>query len=255
MNLTISNLAWDFDEINDFSFFLKTNKIQNIEIVFSKYEKWSDFSDEKIFELKSILSKFELNAVSTQSLFHGIDCVSFIEQDDVFINHLIKVIYFCKIIGVKILVFGSPFLRKKTNDFEPKIFEIFNRIDLILKTNDLFFCIEPNSKIYGGEFFFNTYEIIDFLKKGNFSNIFTMIDTHNSELENLDPCIELEQNFNYIKHIHVSEKKLGKIDDLNKHILFKQQIDSLNYDGFITYEVLKTNDIQNSIKNFINLYK
>jgi sugar phosphate isomerase/epimerase len=115
-------------------------------------------------------------------------------------------------------------LRKKVNDYEKKLVDVFSEIDSYLNNKNINLLIEPNTASYGGEYFFNLNEIIGFIDKNKLINIKTMIDTHNIILENGDPIIEFETNFNYIYHIHISEPKL------------------------------KTNDVLDSLKKFSEIY-
>ena len=115
--------------------------------------------------------------------------------------------------------------------------------------------IEPNSKIYGGEYFFTVSEITDFITSNGFKNIKTMIDTHNLILEDDDPIDVLKTHINYIGHIHISEIKLEPIKNIEFHTKFSSQLKEMKYDKIITYEVMKCEQIMDSVKEFYEIYK
>ena len=89
------------------------------------------------------------------------------------------------------MVFGSPNMRKGIID--DSLSKIFKRIDESLNNTNITLVIEPNSKVYNGDYFHNIKEIVDFIENNKFINIKTMIDTHNLELEGYDPIIELKK--------------------------------------------------------------
>jgi sugar phosphate isomerase/epimerase len=253
MNLSVSNLAWDFSE-NDFIFKkLKDKKINRVEGVLTKIDKWENLTTEKIKDFKHILDENGLNMDSIQSIFYGVTCNGLHDTEKV-INHIKKLILFCNILDTKTLVLGSPGLRKEIKGNENLLSETFLKIDEILFNNNIQLSIEPNSKIYGGEYFFNLSEIVEFIVDNNFHNIKTMIDTHNLELEGFNPSTEYEKFKNYINHIHISEQKLSPIHNIDLHTNFSKTLKSFNYEHIITYELNKTDNFIENIERFITLY-
>jgi len=254
MNLALSNFAWDNEESKIIFETLKNNEINNIECVLSKIKPWNELSIDDIKNYKKELKKQKIIPYSIQSLFYNVDTNNLcdIEKN---IPHIKKLIEFSKILGVKILILGSPNLRKKINNWEKLIVNFFSEVDNLLNETDIKLLIEPNSKTYGGEYFFKISEIVEFITKNKFKNILTMIDTHNSVLENKNPNIEFVNYFRYIKHIHVSEPKLKVIEDTDFHKEFSNTLKKHNYNGVITYEVLKCNEIINNVSTFSKIYK
>lgn len=254
MNLALSNFAWDNQESETIFKTLKDNDIDNIECVLTKIKSWDELTTDDIKNYKSELNKQKITPYSIQSLFYNVDTDNLcnIEKN---ISHIKKLIEFSKILGVKILVLGSPNLRKKIDNWEELITEFFNEVDELLDNSDIKLLIEPNSKVYNGEYFFDISEIVEFISKNKFKSISTMIDTHNSVLENKNPNIELVNYYNYIKHVHVSEPKLKVIEDNDFHREFSNTLKVNNYNGTITYEVLKCDEILNNISTFSKIYK
>jgi sugar phosphate isomerase/epimerase len=254
MNLALSNFAWDTQESEETFNTLKKIGIASIEGVLSKLNPWEELSDTKIVEYKTLLNSHGISILSLQSLFYGVKCDSILDED-IFINHFSKLIEYSKLLSVKVLVFGSPSLRKKSTGWDVLLPAIFKKLDTLLDGTGIQISIEPNSKIYGGEYFFTVPEIVDFITLNQLKNIKTMIDTHNIILEDSDPLKELEDNYEYINHIHISEKKLTPIKNANFHLKFSNQIKELGYNNTITYEVMKCENIMDSVKNFYEIYK
>lgn len=254
MKLALSNLAWDFEENEKMFSELKNLEINNIEGVLTKVSSWENLNEEKIYNLKKILEENGLKVFSLQSIFFGVVCEG-LHDCKVVIPHIKKLISYSKILGVEILVLGSPNLRKKVEGLEQKLNETFKTIDSLLFSSNIKICIEPNTKSYGGEYFHNLDEITKFIKKNNFLNVKTMIDTHNLFLEDLDPSSEIKKYIDYVEHIHISEPKLQPLHDFKLHKKFSKTLKKLKYNKVVTYEVAKHHNLIDSIKKFISIYK
>jgi sugar phosphate isomerase/epimerase len=254
MNLALSNFAWDNQYSETIFKSLKENGINNIESVLTKIKDWSELETKDIISYKKYLDDNGIIPYSIQSLFYGVKCTD-ITDVNIIKSHFDKLIYYSKLLGVKVLVFGSPGLRKKTNGWENSLIEIFTYVDKILVDSDIKVLIEPNTSSYGGEFFHTVSDIVNFIDSNNLKNVRTMIDTHNSILENIDPNVELVEYFNYIEHIHVSEPKLVVIKEDEFHINFSKTIKNSEYNKTITYEVMKSIDLIPSIETFSKIYR
>jgi len=254
MNLALSNFAWDNQDSETIFKSLKENGINNIESVLTKIKDWSELETKDIVSYKKYLDDNGIIPYSIQSLFYGVKCVD-VTDVDIIKSHFDKLIYYSKLLGVKVLVFGSPGLRKKTNGWEDSLIEIFTYVDNILIGTDIKVLIEPNTSSYGGEFFHTVSDIVKFIDSNELKNVRTMIDTHNSILENMNPNVELVEYFNYIEHIHVSEPKLVVIKEDEFHINFSKTIKNSEYNKTITYEVMKSIDLIPSIETFSKIYR
>jgi sugar phosphate isomerase/epimerase len=254
MNLALSNFAWDNQDSETIFKSLKENGIDNIESVLTKIKDWSELETKDIVSYKKYLDDNGIIPYSIQSLFYGVKCVD-VTDVDIIKSHFDKLIYYSKLLSVKVLVFGSPGLRKKTNKWEDSLIEILTYVDKRLVGSNIKVLIEPNTSSYGGEFFHTVSEIVQFIDSNELKNVRTMIDTHNSILENVDPNVELVDYFNYIEHIHVSEPKLVVIKEDEFHLNFSKTIKDSGYDKTITYEVMKSNELIPSIQTFSKIYK
>jgi sugar phosphate isomerase/epimerase len=252
--LAISNLAWDYHESEEYFDVFKKTGINKIECVLTKIKDWDDLTLKDIIEYKSFLDYSNVEAYSIQSLFYNIKCDAF-KDDDLTIKHFTRLIQYAKILNVKILVLGSPNLRKKYDNWETEIINLFKKVDALLNNTGIILTIEPNASAYGGQYFTKLSEIVEFIKNNELTNIRTMIDTHNLILENCNPTIEFVKYNDYINHIHVSETGLAPITENETHRVFSKKLVESDYSGVITYEAKKDNKFIESLKVFNDLYK
>ena len=68
---------------------------------------------------------------------------------------------------------------------------------------------------------------------------------------NEDVEIFLRNNINICEHVHISERGLGPLTDLNfNHKAFSKSLKKFNYKNFLSIEMI--NDEKNKIKNIKN---
>jgi sugar phosphate isomerase/epimerase len=252
MNTAITNLAW-VENTNEILNNISSLGIKNIECVLTKIGNWDQLNDDMIKEFKGNLNGFGLTAYSIQSLFYNTGITSLHDVPEV-LKHFDKLINYGKLLGVKILVLGSPTLRKKTNFYQEPLSFVLKEIDKLLEGTGMTLVIEPNSYKYGAEYFNNVSSIVEYLAYYDFNNISTMIDTHNLLLEKKDIRLEFINNVNYIKHIHVSEIDLKPFVITNEHILFAETLKTVGYSGVITYEAKPHDNLIETIDNFLKIY-
>lgn len=255
MKLGISQLAFDteLEFINSIKH-LKQSGISYIEIVLPKIIEWNNINLDVLQNYVDSLSNAGLTCNSTQSITYNTTITSFLNKD--FFHHIVKVIDLCKITKTNTIVLGAPKLRDIYDENQLSI--LFKDLDLLLRNANQILCIEPNCTMYGGKFFTNLGNIVVFLKRNNFTNIKTMIDSHNLLHENLDLVYEYIKYKEYIYHVHISEVGLGLFNQSNAHLELSQCLKKHNYNNLITYEVANQTDqtkLLNSISQFTNIYK
>lgn len=253
MNLAVSNFAWDYNESQKTFEYFKQLGIDNVELVLTKYKPWDALDNIEILKYKDDLLSHSVQPKSIQSLFYNVNCT--IKDVDIMVNHFKRLIDYSEIMGTNVLVFGSPSLRKKVNNFVYNLSKIFKEVDGYLEGKNVSVVIEPNTTSYGGEYFTLVPEIVGFIRSNQLKNVKTMIDTHNILLEKKDPIIDIEEYFDYIYHIHVSEPGLACINDESFHLKFSNKLKETGYNKIITYEVNKCDSLNESIKLFSEIYK
>ena len=162
--LSFSLLALkDFNELENLLKILKKKKIKFVELPLARLLPNYRLNKKKILTFKNLLKKYKIKVSATQGIF-------FKKKLNVFnknhlkknINHLKKIIYLSKLLGSKLIIFGSPLNRKIKKNPKYKDFEISNFITLLKKIekslikNKIFFLLEPNSKFYKCNFITNS---------------------------------------------------------------------------------------------------
>ena len=256
MNIALSNLAWDHEDLDKTLTLLKSLNIKHIEGVLTKINPWSSLQETDLQGFKSKLDSYSINCSSLQSLFFGVNAKD-MGDIEIITNHISRLVNYSKLLGVKVLVMGTPILRKKSEGYTWKLelIDTLKTVDSVLKGTGITLVIEPNARIYKGEYFYTCKEIVEFLKIYDFTNIKTMIDTHNLLYEYADPINEYYENLPYISHVHISENNLEPLYYREFHNVFAKELFLTGYDKLITYEVKKSENVEESIKLFAEIYR
>jgi len=250
MNISISNLAWDLKDLDQCLIALKKHNIHHIEGIFTKIKDWDNI---KHIDIISYANKFKENNVSIssfQSIFYQTKILDFKNYKET-AAHLSNVIEMASISNAKILVLGSPKLRKQGSLKELK--KSLDLVDNLLEEKNIFLCIEPNCKLYGGSYFYSLKEICSFIETNKYKKIKSMIDTYNLLQEGFNLIEEYKLYNDYIYHIHFSEESLNEIINPKKYIDFISEI-KYSYDRLVVYEFKHFNNFDNAIKTFSNLF-
>lgn len=236
MILGVSHLLFNTDiDLLQLQNTMLSEGVSNLEVVISKISKSTDY---------------RLKVKSAQSLLHNTAVIDFLDQN--FVNTIDNISQTGTQYGIEVLVLGSPKQRKIFDRY--RLLANFEQIDGMIRSRGQILCLEPNAKVYGGQYFYTIPEIVDFIREGNYTNIKTMVDTHNLELENENIVRIFEEYFGYIDHVHISEVGLGEFRPTPAHRDLSKLIKLLKYDKIITYEALNLKDPIKSIQTFANLY-
>ncbi|MFZ9611012.1 MAG: sugar phosphate isomerase/epimerase family protein [Methylococcales bacterium] len=248
MKLAVTNLSFE-GSAEDY-LFLQQCDINYLEVCPAKDIAYKDLTRNDFIDLDRSTN---LYIYSFLSLFYNID-VS-IKDTEKMLEQFVKLKGYLSTVNGKVMVFGSPGLRKKIPGWKKHITELFTSVDKLLHDTKMYVIIEPVAKKYGAEFFTTIDEIVEFLKENKFKNIYTMIDTHNLKLEKQDPVEKFKEYEKWIKHIHVSEIDLVGIRDIESHIRFSKVLKKHNYKHVITHEINDKVDFRKSAELFGGIYK
>lgn len=251
MKLGVSNLAWDDNiSLDDLIVLFKDNNVNYIEIILSKYIDWNKIDLTKITKFVSYIKDNGLNILSTQSIFFNSNVNNF--HDVNFKHHIKKVSDICLNFGIEFIVLGAPTMR--TFEVNLGLVKQFTYIDKILANNNQILLLEPNSKKYNGNYFYTVNEIVNFINKNNFTNIKTMVDTHNVLLEEEIPSKNFLTYSDLIHHIHVSEYNLGDFSESDNHNELAKVLKDNNYSNLLIYEAKPSSNLIRSIELFSKTY-
>ena len=180
------------------------------------------------------------------------------------LNEIQKKIEIAKKLNVKIMVFGSPLIKKNIllkNEYQLwcESIEFFHTIKKILVNSNILFCIEANPKLMGGDYITNTFSALKIIKKIKSKNIKLNLDygTVIKNKENINKILTKE-NIKFIGHVHFSVPNLKNIRK-NLAYFYKQKkfLKRIGYNKNITVEMLpvKINNTKNIEKILNKLFE
>lgn len=249
IKLSISNIAWSNEYDEDVCEFLKMNEIHGIEIaptrVFPEnpYDKLEQAKQYK----KYVKEKYNLEICSLQSIWFGKHEKLFgtvVERQEL-INYTKKAILFAEVIGAKNLVFGSPKNRAFTGEFDESIeFDFFDEIANFAAKHNTIIAIEPNPEIYGTNYLNNTKEALKLVRKIDNAGLKVNLD-FGTVIQNEECLYDILSNIELINHVHISEPYLEIINERIEHKLLIDRLTKCNYDGYISIEMKRQEDINN----------
>ncbi|MDP3443640.1 MAG: TIM barrel protein [Ignavibacteria bacterium] len=244
MKFSISNIAWPVEW--DKQIFQKLIELgfDSIEIapnrtLLNGYES----TQEQINQWNKQYFEFFSEISSMQSLLFKVE--SRIFESDETMEHVLKIlekgIRFASLLNVKTIVFGSPSIRNVDNQEQYLRSQLFfTRLASFAKSVCINVALEPNPKIYNTNFLNNTTEAVEYVKYLNQSNLGINLD-YGTIIENneLIHDIMTEENIILIKHVHISEPYLTKINFQRRkeHVEFLKSLVSLNYSAYISIEM------------------
>jgi sugar phosphate isomerase/epimerase len=249
MRLGVSNLAWESDIDPKL---LLQNDISYVEIVLPKYVAWGSSDLSALRNTIQRLSNEGIQVESTQAILYGSGVTSF--DSTGFVDHIKEVSSICQEVGIRKIVLGAPTCRLGDSS-SVGFLNNFHYIDRVLQQRNQQLLIEPNSRVYGGSYFFTVGEVVEFIDMNGFSNISTMIDTHNVILENEIPYASYIENIDMVKHIHVSEVGLTDYKHSNIHSDLANALKVSNYEGLLIYEAKPSANLAESLTLFKKTYK
>jgi sugar phosphate isomerase/epimerase len=225
MQVGISNIGWQPDMVS-----------KNTEIALNL-----GFDYIESAYIKAPLSK---SVYAIQGVFYGSGISSFFDSSCY--DYLCKVVDYCLENNVKVITLGSPSMRIGN---KKSMLDLLMRIDNYIDKRDCIVCVEPNARKYGGEYYYTLDEIVDDIE--SLYSIKTMIDSGNLYLEGLNSVVEFEKHKEHIYHVHISTPDLEPVTLYKEYANIISDIKNLGYNGNVTYEFMKSYDLNKEIENFL----
>lgn len=262
MKISVSNIAWDIKYDEEVAKILKKNKIHQIDIAPSKYfSELKNIPNYQIKKIKDFWRSNEIKIIGMQSLLYNKDKFNIFGSKKIrmdMLQYLKIVANLGAKIGAKKLVFGSPKNRDikhlKTNEAEDLAVDFFYRLGSIAKEEGVYFCLEPNPKIYNCNFMTNFDETLKIVKKVGSKNIKIQIDTGELIINQIK-VDQLKKNKKFVGHIHLSEPYLMPLHDQKSHKKIGFEIKNMFNKNFITIEMLAKRNFLINLSNSIKFAK
>ena len=248
MNLSISNIAWDLEQDRKVYELMIKYGFSGLEIAPTRifpekpYDKLKDAGE----WAENLEQKYGFSVPSMQSIWYGRQEKIFgtKEELDTLIEYTKKAIDFAVTINCKNLVFGCPRNRNIPDGADPKTgVRFFKEIGDYAADKGTVVGLEANPAIYNTNYINDTGIAIDLIRKIDSKGILLNLDL-GTMIQNGESVEELVGNVKIINHIHISEPGLKPIEEREIHSELKHILENENYQGFISIEMGKCDDIQ-----------
>ena len=255
MNLSVSNIGWNFSDDEIIYSFLQDQSFFGLEIAPSRFfpDAPYDHCDEAAQISEKLKQKYHLQICSMQSIWYG-KTQKIIESEsarkDLF-SYTKKAIKFAVSVGCRNLVFGCPKNREIVDCNDKKIIENFlvDISDLALQ-NNVIIAFEANPTIYHTNFVNTTNEAIEMIKKLHHPALKINLDV-STIIENRESLSIISDNIDLINHVHISEPYLKPLKRRKLHEELKIILEDNGYYNFVSLEMGKTEDIKSLYDSII----
>jgi sugar phosphate isomerase/epimerase len=245
IKLSVSNIAWQPDELEDHLKLLMELGCDGVEIAPSCiWKEPAHVSNDEIESLKKLISKYNLVVPAFHALLFARPDLCFFGEDSIgeqTVLYLKKLIRLAGMLSVKVLVYGSPASRKVAEKHYDKCYEIaidvFRELGIEAERNDVFFCIEPLGPSEN-DFILNADEGNQLVSDVGSKHFGLHLDSK--------AMVEAGEDFESVfrrygailKHFHVSGPGLTPPGFTSvDHYLMGKALSSSLYDGFVSIEM------------------
>lgn len=226
--ILVSELAWSPDQDAPTLAFLRARGIVSREIVPSK-RNWDMSTYSQVY--------------SAQSILYGVD-IQIFQEPERFLAVLQDRVTALQSVGCKVIVFGSPTQRIYSGE---DALGLFRRVGDMCRAAGILFCIEHNSRIYGGNWMTTLQETVAFVETLDHPNVGVNLDT-GSMLADGETVVPLTQK---IYHVQVSFPSLGYWDCQHEDAIRRLLVQLPHYTGHISLE-MKTLSFKD-VESFLSL--
>lgn len=247
IKLSISNIAWEENNDDSVYTYLQNRCYDGIEIAPSKIFGALPYEDLQaaICFRDKIKNDYKLNICSIQSIWFGKTEKMFASAEDrkELKEYTKKAIVFAEAIGAGNLVFGCPKNRNINSHSDRELaIDFFKELGEYANYHNTVLSLEANPKIYGTNYINFTKEAIDVVRTVD-SDGFKLNLDFGTIIENGEDLVAVEKNIDIINHVHISEPHLNLIEERAIHCDLIRLLEKNNYDGYVSIEMKKQEDI------------
>lgn len=247
MKLSISNIAWNANDDEFMYSIIKDSAFSAVEVAPTRIfpvnpydnlesaRKWSE----------NLEKKYNLKISSMQSIWFGRNEKIFGSANErkALIDYTFRAIDFAKSVKCENLVFGCPKNRYLPDGVSENLsIDFFKTIGAYAASNGISINMEANPPIYNTNYINTTQSAFELVKEVNSKGFNINLDL-GTMIENREPIQILENNYKYIKHIHISEPKLKTVEKRCIHRELAEFLASIDYTGYVSIEMGIQSDI------------
>lgn len=247
MKLAISNIAWE--EKNDFLVYELMRKYQftGLEIAPTRIflERPYHNLDRAVKWKEGIEQVYGLEVPSIQSIWFGKQERVFgsEKEREVLLKYTKSAMDFAAAIKCRNLVFGCPrnrYIPEGTD--EGLAIEFFSELGSYALRKGVVIGLEANPPIYNTNYINDTASALKLVQEVKSEGFKLNLDV-GTMIENQEQIEEIQGQVALVSHVHISEPKLKEIEKRNLHMELAKCLKREKYNGFISIEMGKTQDI------------
>lgn len=246
-NLSISNIAWRAEMDDSVYMLMKRNQYTGLEIAPTRVFPENPY-EKKVYAgiwSENLRKEYGFVLPSMQSIWYG-------RQEKIFgglgerqslIGYTKKAIDFASTINCKNLVFGCPRNRYFPEGANPEIgIKFFKEIGDFAADRGTVIGMEANPPIYNTNYINDTLSALKLIEEVESKGFLLNLDV-GTMIQNQESAYELVGKVHLINHVHISEPGLNPIVEREVHMELKTVLESEGYQGFISIEMGKVDDI------------
>lgn len=258
MKLSISNIAWSIEQDIEMYTFLSEIGIRGLEIAPTRIIQDNPYGKKEEAKkwFDNIKENYGFAVSSIQSIWYGRNEKLFCDKKerDILTEYTKEAIDFAAVIDCKNLVFGCPRNRSFEGEYpEDTAICFFKQLGEYAHAKGTVLAMEANPVIYNTNFINTTKQAFELVKKVKSPGFLVNIDL-GTILYNCESLKILEDNMEYVNHIHISEPELRIICKRNIHVELAELLEKKEYDKYISIEMKNTDDIQ-MVKDVVQYVK
>lgn len=247
MNLSISNIAWTPANDDIIYALIQEFGFKGLEIAPTRLfpdAPYENLSKARIWS-EHMQAYHGISIPSMQSIWYGRTEQLFgtYKERQILIDYTKKSIDFASAIRCRNLVFGCPKNRSLPEGADPDTaIEFFREIGDYAKSQGTVVGIEANPPVYQTNYINDTFSALDLVKKVDSEGFRLNLDV-GTMIQNDEKVHDLVGQVPYISHVHISEPLLKPIEKRELHRELYDLLSGENYQGFVSIEMGKTEDI------------
>ena len=247
IRLSVSNIAWQQNELEDHLELLRELGCDGVEIAPSCiWEEPTNVSASEIEGLKELISRYNLVIPAFHALLFTRPELYLFGEESIrkqAVLYLKKLIRLAGMLSVRILVYGSPASRRVAEKSYDKCYEIaidvFRELGTEAERHNVIFCIEPlgpseNDFIQTADEGYRIVKDVDSQYFGLHLDVKAMVDV-GEDFETV-----FQKYGAKLKHFHVSDPGLAPPGSTGiDHCFIGKALSDSLYDGFVSIEMKK----------------
>ena len=245
--LSISNIAWSAENDNTVYSWMVKHAYSGLEIaptrIFTE-SPYDSLQDAKTWS-DQINKEYGFVVPSMQSIWFGRQENMFNSDEELrkLIDYTKKAIIFAQTIKCRNLVFGCPRNRNIAEGRNSDVaIDFFKEIGDYAAEHGTIIGMEANPSIYNTNYINNTASALTLIKTVDSKGFKLNLDV-GTMIQNDETVNDLIDNVKYINHVHVSEPGLKAITERKLHNELYEILKSEKYDGFVSIEMGRTEDL------------